>query len=387
MTSAPAPAGQSSAQQIAVAVDPLAVQVLPSGTAAFAATVTGAANTSVQFLVAEAAGGSVDASGKYLAPATTGVYHVIARSLADSTVEATATVTVTATPVIAVGVSPASVSLSPGATQTFTASVTGTSNLAVTWTVQEATGCGSITSAGLYTAGTNATCHVVATSSADNTKFGVAFIAIASGTPSATLLGVNIEGVSDWSAQPFFADMIKQGRPWNVIGSLSTPAPVDANGWPTGDAQIVIATPPAMVARAEPYKLSFVGNATVSALGGTIANKVYDPATNTTTADVFITASDPAQPHLNGNFVLSFSGQPGGVKQVRLLRPGHAPSEIFSQDFLARISHFTTLRLGMFLGPANEQVTANTDHEWSDRGLPGYALQTIDAPAWEFVTL
>ncbi len=43
-----------------------------------------------------------------------------------------------------------------------------------------------------------------------------------------------------------------------------------------------------MVARTEPYKLSFVGNATVSALGGTIANKAYDAATNTTTADVFI---------------------------------------------------------------------------------------------------
>ncbi|HSM94345.1 MAG TPA: hypothetical protein VLT47_15835, partial [Anaeromyxobacteraceae bacterium] len=50
------------------------------------------------------------------------------------------------------------------------------------------------------------------------------------------LLGVNLDGVSDWS-NPFFADLIKQGRPWNAIGSLSTPVPVDANGWPTGDAQ------------------------------------------------------------------------------------------------------------------------------------------------------
>ncbi len=200
-------------------------------------------------------------------------------------------------------------------------------------------------------------------------------------------MGVNLEGVADWTPQPFFADLIKQGRAWNVIGSLSTPAPVDANGWPTADAQIVVATPPAMVARTEPYKLSFVGNATVSALGGTIANKAYDAATNTTTADVFITASDPAQPHLNDNFFLSFSGQPGGVKQVRLLRPGHAPSEIFSRDLLARISWFSTLRLIAFLGPGNSQVTANTDREWSDRGLPGYSLQTVDAPAWEFVTL
>ncbi|HSM93637.1 MAG TPA: hypothetical protein VLT47_12195, partial [Anaeromyxobacteraceae bacterium] len=197
---------------------------------------------------------------------------------------------------------------------------------------------------------------------------------------------VNLDGVSDWS-NPFFADLIKQGRPWNAIGSLSTPVPVDANGWPTGDAQIVIATPPAMVARAEPYKLSFLGNATVTALGGQVANKVYDAAANTTTADVYITAPDPAQPHRNGNFFLSFSGQPGGVKNVRLLRPGHAPSEIFSRDLLARISWFSTLRLGMFLGPSNKQVTANTDREWSDRGLPGYALQTIDAPAWEYVTL
>ncbi len=75
------------------------------------------------------------------------------------------------------------------------------------------------------------------------------------------------------------------------------------------------------------------------------------------------------------------------MKQVRLLRPGHAPSDIFSRDLLARISWFSTLRLIAFLGPGNSQVTANTDREWSDRGLPGYSVQTVDAPAWEYVTL
>ena len=42
-----------------------------------------------------AAGGTIDANGKYTAPNTEGTYHVVATSQADATVRATATITVT----------------------------------------------------------------------------------------------------------------------------------------------------------------------------------------------------------------------------------------------------------------------------------------------------
>lgn len=73
---------------------------------------------------------------------------------------------------VAVAVSPASASISPGATQQFTASVTGTSDTAVTWTTSGTgcggTNCGTISTGGLYTAPTTvpspATVTITATS-------------------------------------------------------------------------------------------------------------------------------------------------------------------------------------------------------------------------------
>ena len=54
-------------------------------------------------------------------------------------------------PAVAVSVSPVNATVNQGATQTFTASVTGTTNTAVTWGVQEGAAGGSITTAGIYT--------------------------------------------------------------------------------------------------------------------------------------------------------------------------------------------------------------------------------------------
>jgi hypothetical protein len=56
--------------------------------------------------------------------------------------------------VISVSVSPVSVSLIAGATQRFTATVTGTSPTGVTWSVSGCTGsaCGAVDASGLYTA-------------------------------------------------------------------------------------------------------------------------------------------------------------------------------------------------------------------------------------------
>src|SRR6185437_15704925 len=69
--------------------------------------------------------------------------------------------------VASVLVSPATVTLAPGGTQTFTATVKGLVNTNVTWTVQEAAG-GAVDGAGSYTAPiATGFYHVVATSVAD----------------------------------------------------------------------------------------------------------------------------------------------------------------------------------------------------------------------------
>ncbi|MBS1827263.1 MAG: Ig-like domain-containing protein [Acidobacteria bacterium] len=87
------------------------------------------------------------------------------------------------TPAVSVNVSPTTATLQPGATQQFTATVTGSTNTAVTWT---ATG-GAINSTGLYTAGTTAgTFTVKATSAADTTKSATAQVTIAT-TPTVSI--------------------------------------------------------------------------------------------------------------------------------------------------------------------------------------------------------
>src|SRR5206468_2280725 len=80
---------------------------------------------------------------------------------------------------VAISILPVSTNLLQGGTQTFTATVTGSSNVGVNWTVQEGPGGGTITNAGVYTApSANGTFHVVATSQADTSKSATATITV-----------------------------------------------------------------------------------------------------------------------------------------------------------------------------------------------------------------
>jgi hypothetical protein len=64
-------------------------------------------------------------------------------------------------------------------TVTFTATVTGSSDRAATWSIQEGAAGGSVTAAGVYTApATAGTYHVVATSHADPTRIATAAVVV-----------------------------------------------------------------------------------------------------------------------------------------------------------------------------------------------------------------
>jgi len=105
-------------------------------------------NQGVSWSVAGPAAVAMAANGLFSAPATPGIYTVTATSQADPTKSGTATVTVGE----ALLILPSSASLPPGASQAFTAQVSGVANPAVTWNVMEGTAGGSITATGLYTA-------------------------------------------------------------------------------------------------------------------------------------------------------------------------------------------------------------------------------------------
>jgi len=169
--SASAVVGVSATTAVAISLSPISASLLTGGTQQFTATVTGSSNTAVTW---SATGGSVSSSGLYTAPNTAGTYSVTATSAADSTKSASATVTVSA-PVVAVSIAPGSTSLPTGGTQQFTATVTGSSNTAVTWS---ATG-GTVSSSGLYSApSATGTYAVTVTSVADSTKSASATVTV-----------------------------------------------------------------------------------------------------------------------------------------------------------------------------------------------------------------
>jgi len=110
------------------------------------------------------------------------------------------------TPVaISVAVAPTTATMTAGTTQQFTATVTGSTNTAVTWSVNN--GLGNVSSIGLYTAPSSvaspATVIVTATSQADPTKSGSATITVnptQTSSPSGSSTGASASYSFDSSA-------------------------------------------------------------------------------------------------------------------------------------------------------------------------------------------
>jgi hypothetical protein len=212
-------------------------------------------------------------------------------------------------------------------------------------------------------------------------------------------VGINVEGVVDYSISQPFVDAMKQSRPW---GSPNAPydqavaqaGEVDANGWPTVDAGVLVlccvgadesaSDPGSESLLTGTYALSFKGSATVSIpiFSGSVDGYSYDPQTNVSTASVtFGSPGDAAGETL----YLSFTGTRrtpssplgSGVTDVRLLRPQFAPNgqrwwtypgQRFTDPFLASLRGYSTLRF-MDWAATNGSVVVN----WADRTPVTYA--------------
>ena len=174
--------------KVQVALNQTSVSVGANGTTQFTATVTGTGNTAVTWSVdgvvgGNATAGTITAAGMYTAPSQAGTHTVTATSVASPTQTASAQVTVTASTSVSISVSPSTVTVSTSATTQFTATVTGSSNTAVTWSVDGVSGgnssVGTISASGLYTAPSQAGTHTItATSVADTTKSATAAVTV-----------------------------------------------------------------------------------------------------------------------------------------------------------------------------------------------------------------
>lgn len=159
-----------------ITVSPDTVDLKGSQTRQFTAALTGVQPTTVTWSVsgALAALGTISSGGLYTAPANvakSGPVTIRATSTAMPSLTDTATVNLLAS--IGVTVSPANPSVTSGQTAQFTATVTGTSNTAVTWSASA----GSISTSGLFTAPvvtTPTTVQITARSVADTAIAGTA---------------------------------------------------------------------------------------------------------------------------------------------------------------------------------------------------------------------
>ena len=228
--------------QVSVTISPTTATINVNSTQQFTAQVTGTTNTSVTWSVDGITGGNstvgtISGTGLYTAPAAAGSHTVTATSVADPKVSASAAVTVQDnTNQITVTISPTSAMVAINTNQQFTAQVTGTTNTAVTWSVDGVTGgdasVGTITNTGTYTAPAGAGNHTVtATSVAAPDKSASAAVTVISMTVSPDHASVQENGTQQFTAT--IDGTSNTGVTWSVdgvAGGNSTVGTITATG-------------------------------------------------------------------------------------------------------------------------------------------------------------
>lgn len=136
---------------------------------------------------------------------------------------------------LALSISPSTASITTGGTQQFSASITGTSSTGVNWL---ASGGGTISSTGLYTAGTNpGTYTVTATSLADGSTSAQAKVMITATPPPGTASSITKDGIT-WT----FSKAVPVGQfvtgDYYVVGPVTitavNPLPTTASPYENG---------------------------------------------------------------------------------------------------------------------------------------------------------
>ena len=208
-------------------------------------------------------------------------------------------------------------------------------------------------------------------------------------------IGVNLGNLE-------FVDAMKSSGNWSPING--TAMPLDSNGWPMVDARIVVfdvrpfgtwappADDPQKVQEdvSGTYKLSFGGKATLSSWGDpfTILNQFYDAVKDRTTADLIFAPR-------GGLLLINFANTVGGVRDVRVIRPGYADTttEIFRRELIDDLCPFSTMRF-MDWEQTNNDVPATTATDqyqhWATRKRTTDATQNPwgvkkSGVAWEYI--
>jgi len=187
---------------IVVTVSPSSALVAVGTSQQFTATVAGTNNTAVIWSVDGVHGGNssvgtITSSGLYTAPSVAGAHTITATSLVNPRSSGSAAVSV-----MSLTASPTTASLAPNGTQQFTATVQGTNNQSVTWSVDGVVGGnntdGTITTSGLYTAPGQSGSHTVTATSNALPSYSVnASVTVTNGSGSVSVLTYHNDDVRD----------------------------------------------------------------------------------------------------------------------------------------------------------------------------------------------
>lgn len=134
---------------------------------------------------------------------------------------------------ISVTITPATANVSVNKTQQFNATVTGTTNTAVTWSVVGGASNGAITQSGLYTAPANtptpAQVTVTAVSQASPSKMASATVTVTAASMVSVIVSPSTASVANFGTQQFTA---------NVTGTANTAVTWNVNGVTGGNQQL-----------------------------------------------------------------------------------------------------------------------------------------------------
>ena len=269
--------------QISVTISPTSTTVAVGHTQQFTASVTGTTNTAATWSVAGGtSNGTISATGLYTAPATLpspSQVTVTATSQADSSKSASATVTVQSG--VSVQILPQAVSLQVNGMQQFSATVNGSSNQAVTWSVVGGSANGTITASGFYTAPATVPnpvqVTVKAASQADTTQSGTATVTVIAATPSVTVTP----------------------NPWNVAVFTTQQFNVTANNLPSS-----AVTWQVNGTTGGSQQFGFISNSGLYVAPGGVPTTSNGKG-GTTTTTVTITAVSQANPSVSGSAIVT----------------------------------------------------------------------------------
>lgn len=200
-------------------------------------------------------------------------------------------------------------------------------------------------------------------------------------------VGVNLESLADWARLQPFVDMIKTSRAWGTADApWQETKQVDAQGWPTGDAGVVVAVRTLDTGDEGrsyqylvpgTYRLRFTGKATVTPTASRdvdVRNPRYDAASNRSSVDVVVGTRAT-------QMMLSFRNTTDGVRDVSLLRPGYADDETFTREFISALAPFRIVRFMDYQASNLTRLRA-----WNDRTTPASASQaTNKGGAYEYI--